>query len=912
MRTSLLCLALGLGIAILGGPFSTAQEPKARPFNAEFIFRFGDTNKDGKLLLEEFKAIAARNPKTKENPAITARLFEALDTDKNGSLTLAELQKMPQILGGGKKQEPMAPPPASAKGSSAFNDRPTAEQAAFFEKKIRPALIEHCYKCHSKDAEKLKGGLILDSKDGTRAGGESGPAIVPGNPDRSMLITAIRHKDDRTAMPPKQKLPDTVIADFETWVRAGAPDPREDGGAAPKTHGLTADEIAKGRQHWAFQPLKSVPAPAVKDRGWATSDLDRFVLAKLEAKGIKPVGEADKRMLIRRVTIDLTGLLPTSDEVEAFVADHSPDAFVKVVDRLLASPAFGERWGRHWMDVARFTESSGKTANFNYPHAWRFRDYAIAAFNKDKPYDQFVREQIAGDLMTGGDDRAKSERIVATGFLALGPKALNERNATQFQMDVIDEQIDTVTQAFLGVTVACARCHDHKFDPIPQKEYYALAGIFRSTETCYGTVRFVQSQRPSDLIELPKNSAPSAIEKTLSTTGRTDLEKTVKDLRKKLSENNGADPVTNIFTFSQMNLTQAKLDQYDADGKPKLMAMGARERFRPSNSPMYVRGDVDKPGDVVPRSVPHIVSDSVPAIGSGSGRKELADWLVARDNPLTSRVMVNRVWAHLFGRGLVPTLDNFGLAGQSPSHPELLDHLALEFMKDGWSVKRLIRRMVLSHAYQLDSHQDAAAFEADPDNVLLWRMSPRRVEAEVLRDAILQVSGQLDGKAPIGSPVARAGEGPSFRPRLGSLVETQGPDNHRSVYLALVVDNLPESLELFDGANPGNVVASRSSTNVPTQGLFMLNNSFVMNAADEAAMKLLKETTTTSERVRAAYLKFYGRPPVEKELQAAEAFISQYRVAAIKDRTPSFRVERSAWSAFCQALIASAEFQYRR
>lgn len=790
-----------------------------------------------------------------------------------------------------------------------FNDSPTPEQLAFFEKKIRPVLVDQCYQCHSAESEKIRGGLVLDTKLGLRTGGDSGPAIVPGNPDASPLIRAIRYRDEGMKMPPKQKLAESVIADFEAWVRMGAPDPRDEmNNATVKANGWSADELAKAREHWSFQPPRQQPPPTVHNRSWAETAIDRFVLAKLESVGLEPVADADQRTLIRRLTLDLIGLPPTPEEVEAFLADSSPNAWEKVVDRLLASPAFGERWGRHWLDVARFAESSGKTANFNYPHAWRYRDYVIAAFNKDKPYDQFIREQIAGDLMPTNDDKVKAERIVATGFLAIGPKALNERNTTQFEMDMVDEQIDVISQAFLGLTIACARCHDHKFDPIPQREYYAMAGILRSSETCYGTIRFIQSQRPSPLIELPKGSAPSALTRDLSPSERESIEKSISDIRKSLSESR--DAVRNIFTLAQLSQLQSRLSLYDAEGKPRLLAMGVRERFRTVNSPVYVRGEVNKPGEVVPRGVPQIFPGRAPRVYSGSGRRELADWIASKNNPLTARVMVNRVWAHLFGRGLAP-LDNFGLAAPPPSHPELLDYLAVEFMNDGWSVKRLIKRMVLSHAYRLGSQHSPQAYEKDPDNVLLWRMAPRRLEAEVLRDSILALSGLLERTPPLGSSVARAGEGPSNR-RFGFAAADPQSDRHRSVYLPMIVNELPEALEIFDGADPGVIVPERSVTNVPTQGLYLLNNSLVMTAADATADHLLRETSAISERVRAAYLKFYCRPPSETEMQAAEKFIADYSSAALRNRVPSNRVERNAWSAFCQALFASAEFLYRR
>ena len=938
MNRWLVSLCLFAGCAALG-QLAVAQ-PQPDP---AAVFKATDANKDGKLSRDEFLKAVSKKGVFKDDPDGAKQLFDKLDTRGTGFLTLDQFR--PLFAGKGEKgikglkgdKKGGEKTPAGA----GFNDKASPEQVAFFEKKIRPVLIDHCYKCHAADAEKIKGGLTLDTRDGVRKGGDTGPVIVPGNPDRSSLITAVRYKDEATKMPPKAKLSDEQIADLETWVKMGAPDPRD--GTAKAAH--REIDIEKGRQFWAFQPPKNVPAPRSRDAkrsAWATTPIDAFLMAEMEKRNLSPVGDADKRTLLRRVHLDLTGLPPTPEEVEAFVADTSPTAFEKVVDALLASPRFGERWGRHWLDLARFAESSGKTANFNYPHAWRYRDYVVGAFNADKPYDQFIKEQLAGDLMPGNDPKAKAERLIATGFLAIGPKTLNERNGLQFELDVVDEQIDVTTQAFLGITAACARCHDHKFDPIPTKDYYALAGIFRSTETLYGTVRFVQSQRPSPLHELPANSAPSAVER-LTEKERESLEKQIKDTQERMAATK--EPINNIFNAAVVAQNRSKLDSYHADGTPKLLAMGVREKpagggfggfgqpkdgfgmgkFGPGrggqptigDSPVYVRGEPDKPtAERVPRGALQVVSTTQPKIRSGSGRLELANWIASKDNPLTARVMANRVWLHLFGRGLVPTADNFGTAGQPPSHPELLDHLAITFVNDGWSVKKLIRRVVLSHAYQLDSKFDAKNNEADPDNALVWRMTPRRLDAESLRDSMLAVSGRLDATPPVGSVVARAGEGPSIgRPRLGDSIQqaiNDPAEKHRSIYLPIVRDNLVEALALFDAPDPSLIVADRPTTTVPSQGLFLLNNPFVIRSAEAAAEKLVKGTTTDTERVRTAYLMFYGRTPSEKELKAAGDFVKGYAGQLSKERIKDPKQTRDTWSAFCQALFASAEFQYRR
>lgn len=812
-----------------------------------------------------------------------------------------------------------------------------AEAKAFFEKKIRPVLAATCYECHSPThGKKVAGGLVLDSREGTRKGGDSGPVVVPGKPSQSLLIKRLSHSDPEQVMPPSKRLDATVVRDFEEWIRQGAPDPRQDAEVAS-----WEIDLEKGRKHWAYQPPQKAAVPRVRDSAWPRTDVDRFVLAAQEAAGLTPVADADRGTLLRRLSFDLTGLPPSPAEVEAFAASESGEAWESVVDRLLASPRFGEKWARHWLDVARYAESTGKTVNFNYPHAWRYRDYVIAAFNADKPYDQFIIEQLAGDLLSADDPQLKAERLIATGFLAIGAKTLDERSELKFELDVVDEMIDVTTQAFLGITVACARCHDHKFDPISQQDYYALAGIFRSTQTCYGTVSFINARRPSSLLSLPQEASVVTAVPPLSESERKRVENQIQSVRESMQ--NSTDGLQQFFARGQISLLQSRLDAYDAEGNPKLLAMGVRDkparaqaaraqpgRRRPgfagfagsgtrsiADSPIYIRGEADQPSDSrVPRGTLQVLAQvPLQVTSTSSGRLELAQWIASKDNPLTARVLVNRVWLQLFGRGLVPTAEDFGLSGHPPTHPELLDHLAHRFLEEGWSVKKLIKHLVMSHAYQLTSVADAGAMEVDPDNTLLWRMAPRRLDAESLRDALLSVSGQLTDVPPVGSVVARAGEGPvaRFGPGSNSIVAAiNDPRNtHRSVYLPIVRDNLPEALTLFDAADPALITANRPQTTVPSQGLFLLNNAFVMRAADAAANGLLAKDGET-ERIREAFIRFYGRSPTGQEQASAEAFLASYRAQLTKDRVPARSQQREVWSAFCQALFASAEFQYRR
>jgi hypothetical protein len=784
---------------------------------------------------------------------------------------------------------------------------PTPEQLTFFEKNIRPVLARECYSCHSATAEKVRGGLKLDTRDTLRKGGENGPAVVPGDPKNSLLLKAIRHDDDNRKMPPKKKLADDVIADFEKWVAMGAPDPRESATGAIKYE----IDIEKGRKFWAFQLPKRSEPPPVKDARWPACDIDRFLLSGLEARGLRPVGDADPRTLVRRLTFDLTGLPPAPEEMEAFVKAHAADpraALAAAADRLLASPQYGERWGRHWLDVARYAESSGRAANFAYPHAWRYRNYVIAAFNKDTPYDQFVREQLAGDLLDAKDDKQKADFLVATGFLAVGPKSLDERSPLQFQMDLVDEQIDATFQAFQGLTAACARCHDHKFDPIPQKDYYALAGIFRSTQTCYGTIRLIQSNHPSSLVTLPKGAEAPVPLGRLTSERRTDLEKQVQDVRDQMARVTGQGQdvfLRRIFMQNRVSTLQSQLALYEADGTPKPLAMGVRDSYFPADSPFYTRGEVGQPGGRVQRGFPQVLTTKQPTLGrQGSGRRELADWIASKDNPLTARVIANRVWLHLMGRGLVPTPDNFGASGQPPSHRELLDHLAFSLVDNGWSVKNLIRSIVLSRAYRLSSEFDERNFEADPDNVLVWRMPKRRLEAEALRDAMLALSGRLDLKPPTGDAVAQRGEGNvAFRGRGGpAAADPILNDTHRSVYLPIVRDGLPEILTLFDFPDPSLIVGERATTTVPAQSLYLMNNPFVIRQAEGMAERLLAGDGDEGARLRRAYQLCYSRPPTDKEMQDAQTFVADYGIT---------HARRSTWAALCQALFASAEFSHR-
>ncbi|HSH95227.1 MAG TPA: DUF1549 and DUF1553 domain-containing protein, partial [Roseimicrobium sp.] len=741
----------------------------------------------------------------------------------------------------------------------------------------------------------------------------------------SLLIKAISYHDKDMQMPPEKKggqLAAAVIADFEQWVKMGAPDPRESKMVAKNL------DLEKGREHWAFQLPKNSAAPAVKDKAWPHNDVDRQVLATLESKGLKPVGDADPTTFIRRLYFDLVGLPPTPAEAEDFVkkcaaaADKKsgplPQSVVATtVDKLLASPQFGERWGRHWLDVARYGESSGKEVNITYPHAWRYRDYVIDAFNTDKPYDRFLKEQLAGDLMSAPNSTDKALQEIATGFLAIGPKSHNTREARQFLLDVADEQIDTMSQGMLGLTVACARCHDHKFDPIPTQDYYALAGIFLSTETRYGTARFIQNNQPSALVRLPddayvNDAEPMGAQESAIIRRQLENAKKSRDEILAAARANGGQAalmgdVRLIRDNTQITIFEQMLGRQDSNGQTMRLAMGVQDRLAPQDTRILVRGEMDKASDTVSRGFVQVVNTAkpMPKIQKGSGRLELAEWIASPENPLTARVMVNRVWLHLFGRGIVASPNNFGVTGQAPTHPALLDQLSISFVENGWSVKKLVRELVLSHTYQLAATHNVAAHAVDPENTLYWRMSPRRLDAEAIRDAMLAAAGRLTLTPPKGSEIAKY-EGPvNVLQRFGA---TQREHNYRSVYLPIVRDQVPEALAVFDFAEPSLVVGEREETSVPSQALYLLNNANVQRLSEAMADRLLQDAQAGPDRAKLAFQLTFGRPPTATELKSSSEFFSRF--ATVGTNIERSADNRTALVAFCQALLGSAEFRY--
>jgi hypothetical protein len=632
------------------------------------------------------------------------------------------------------------------------------------------------------------------------------------------------------------------------------------------------------KSHWAYQPFRETEPPVVSNPSWMQSPVDRFVLAELEKRQLRPAAAAGKNALIRRATFDLTGLPPTPDEVEAFEHDESAQAFEKVVDRLLQSPHYGERWGRHWLDVARFAETTANDANAVMRFAWRYRDYVVDAFNRDLPYDRFIVEQLAGDLLpVTGDLSQAARRVIATGFLMVGPKALAETDKEQSRLDIVDDQIDVTSRAFLGLTVACARCHDHKFDPIPTVDYYALAGIFRSTEPFQDEVRNASMWCEFPLLEVP-GEKPLLVMAPKEGQPR-DLQIHVRGNRFRLGQLAPRGPLQIVEQAVTL------VDGKTADADPSAPRNGS-ERFASSSL-------------------------------SGSGRLELARWIASKDNPLTARVMVNRIWQHHFGQGLVATSDNFGVRGERPSHPELLDYLARRFIAGGWSVKSLHRLLVLSNTYRQACRGDENSMSADPDNVWLARMPRRRLEAEEIRDAILAVSGRLDRTIGGGdSSDVMVKEADALDAKRGFFTSHLQPSNpfyqtcvRRSIYLPVVRNGLPDALSLFDAADPNGVTAQRNDTTVASQALFLLNNPFVREQALAFAKRVLEDAKLTDDqRIGLVHLLALGRRSTGPESAECLDYLNRYVMAARVGSEGERRL--AAWQSLCQVLLSSNEFLY--
>ena len=883
-------------------------------------------------------------PQGRDRGEMWKKLLARFDKDGDGKLSAAEFDRGPRIFQRLDKNGDGFIDENEFKGAGAQmpNETPklpettevTPEAAAFFESKIRPLLDRSCFQCHSARAEKLKGGLRLDSRESILTGGASGPAAAPGDVEASLLVHAVRWNDKDLQMPPKKQLGADEVHDLEHWVALGLPWPAGTGASAASAPAPAAPkheiDFAKAREFWAFQPPQRASAPPTKDKLWAWSEIDRFLLAGMEARGAKPVADASRGAWLRRVSFDLTGLPPTPEELAAFERERGEDSFAAAVDRLLATSAYGERWGRHWLDVARYAESSGKDTNIVYPQAWRYRDWVIAAFDADMPFDRFLVQQIAGDLQPATDEDQRAAQTIATGYLALGAKGHNTRDKRQFAYDLADEQIDAVSQGMLGLTVSCARCHDHKFDPIPTTDYYSLAGIFLSTETRYGTLRGPGNNNPSALIALPAGAHvpdgptmdPATRAKLVA--ARTQIERQAEAGK----PGEGQDKVKQRLANEQEKILDEVLARFDEQGHPlpaNRMAMGAVEG-RARDAAVLERGELEKAGPSVPRGFLQVIGDlDVPPIGKQSGRKELAEWIASPRNPLTARVWANRIWLHLFGKGLVRTPDNFGASGQRPTNQPLLDWLATELVAQGWSTKKLVREIVLSHAYRLAARNETSSLAADPENLSLWRMPERRLEAEAIRDAMLSAAGTLQMTPPVGSPVGTLEGAPRREELVGPLLADRPV---RSVYLPILRDRLPEALEVFDEAEPSFVIGDRDETNVATQALYLMNDKDVIAAADAFAGRVLALPGDEDARIGQAFVLALGRSPDGAELESVRRFLHESQrkkdtpepekpekpekqKRAKRAPKPEVDAQREAWSAFVQTLFQCAEFRYQ-
>jgi cytochrome c553 len=814
----------------------------------------------------------------------------------------------------------------------ALGQAPAGDAETFFETKVRPVLAGTCQRCHGD--RKAGNGLRVDSREALLKGGDHGPAVLPGDPDRSLLIQAVRRTHADLKMPPDKPLPEAVVGDLSTWVKQGAP--------WPKTS--AARRLSQAEQHWAFRQVRQVLPPPDPD-GRAQNPVDAFILARLREHGLRPVAPADRRTLLRRVTYDLIGLPPTPEEVEAFLADDSPDAYERVVDRLLASPQYGERWGRHWMDVVRYADTAGDNADYPVPEARLYRDYIIDSFNADEPYDEFVREQIAGDILARQDPQEKyAERVIATGFLAL-----SRRYATgpyELWHLTLEDSIDTTGRAFLGLTLRCARCHDHKFDPVTKEDYYALYGIFASTQYPWaGAEELASMKRPREHFAplLPPGEAAPRLDAYRQKIRQLEeeipraekegpLARRVAELTKEIDaraarpQDAGAEAEDAAAYQAELAALRKERDAVNGQLQAQLGGMRAGlqnllrpglppdlpdayavQEGRPADAYVQLRGEVEQRGPVVRRGVPKFLEGgrSVSVPDGNSGRLELAEWLTRPDNPLTARVIVNRVWQHHFGRGLVTTPSNFGARGEPPTHPELLDWLTARFVESDWSIKSLHRLILLSQTYRLASADDEANAARDPGNRWYWRADRRRLDAEALRDTLLAVSGKLDRSRP----------GPHPFPPMDRWGWTQHnpfkevyPTNHRSVYLMTQRFQRHPFLALFDGPDTNTSTEQRTASTVPLQALFLTNDPFVTEQAEGFARRLLAASGDSRWRIDLAHRLAWARPARPDEVARGIHYMEEYRQRLAEAGAPAERLELEAWTSYARVLLCANEF----
>jgi hypothetical protein len=787
----------------------------------------------------------------------------------------------------------LAPRPADAAPEKRFS----AEEVAFFEKDVQPILKANCLKCHGGEA-KIRGGLRLTSRDSVLKGGDTGAAVSLDKPEESLLLKAIRYQDG-LEMPPSGKLPPAAVETLTRWVKAGLPwTPAAD--VAAGTAGTGGRAAEDPRNYWAYRPVHRPDVPTVKDTGWVRNPIDAFILAKLEAKGLTPAAPADRVTLIRRATYDLTGLPPTPEEVDRFVKDQSPDAYEKLIDRLLASPHYGEKWGRHWLDLVRYAETNGYERDGPKPFAWRFRDYVIRSFNADKPYDRFIREQLAGDEI----DRNDPDCVTATGYYRLGLWDDEPADPEQARFDEYDDIVATTAQVFLAMTMNCARCHDHKIDPIPQKDYYSLVAFFRDVPR-YSNTRDVRSA--ANLTDISPPDLRATYEKQLQEREARKAELTAAMSRiedaairtlpaedQRAAEGPDRPAVVGrarkVFTEEQKAAYKKLKDELTALARKleppgRELALSVNNCLvNPPQTFVMIRGNAHAPGKQVEPAFPGVVSRSAPAIpppakdARSSGRRSvLADWVASKENPLTARVMVNRLWQHHFGRGIVPSANDFGKFGEKPTHPELLDWLASEFMAGDWRFKRMHRLIMLSSAYRMSSQASAAGLKADPANALFWRFNMRRLTAEEVRDSVLAVSGRLNPEMfgpSVCPPIPKEVLAGQSRPGEGWDQSPPEQACRRSVYVRVKRSLLVPVLAQHDQADTDSSCPVRYTTTVPTQALGLLNGAFSNEQAAALAERLRREAPNDlTAQVRRAIQLTTARDPSDEEVRKDVAFI---------------------------------------
>jgi len=750
------------------------------------------------------------------------------------------------------------------------------DDETFFESKVRPVLAANCVECHG--ATKASGGLRLDSREGLFKGGDSGPAVVPGSVEQSLLAIAITHDDNAPVqMPPKKPLPPQVVADLNAWIAAGA-----------KWPAAATAPIVSDKPHWAFSPLQ-VSLPPDDPTGWASQALDRFIAAAQREHGVRPVAFADKQTLLRRVYFDLIGLPPPPDKVVAFIADERPDALARVVDELLASPHYGERWGRHWLDLVRYADTAGDNSDYPIPQAYLYRDYVIDALNADVPYDRFLHEQLAGDILARQAPKEDYNRLViATGFIAQA-KRMGTRELEDMHI-IIEDTLATVGPVMLGLSIRCARCHDHKYEPLTQHDYYALYGFFASTQYPFAGAEEVRKQtrfapliHPDDLQERRAKREKATASLKADIEQQEESSEQLKSLKDELARLEREDPLA---------------------GVPAAYAVG---ELKPTDVRLQKNGNPRTSGEVVPRGVPKILGSADFAIPEGSsGRLELARWMTGKVGFLTARVMANRIWQYHFGKPLVATPSDFGYGGTPPTHPELLDWLASEFVASGWSMKAMHRRIMLSRTYQLSSESNASNAEKDAGNAWYWRFDRRRLDAEALRDTILALGGGLD--------LARGGPHPFPEPSTWRFTAHKQfnqvcyPSNHRSVYLMVQRLHAHPYLSLFNGPDTSLSTPVRDTSTVPLQALFLLNDEMIHKASVGFAQSVIDQQPEPAARLRLAFLSACARGPSDAEQQRSLAFVQKYENALRDEGCETPRRELEAWAALVRAMMRSNEF----